>query len=220
MNLAFIGFTVVSVVLSIYASTFYSLAGKRLPVFMRSYSLAYFSLALTFLIWAFASLNNEFLKNFVIIGDSLLLLGSILLLNVLFNQNKNIKIFSIVTGVILSLIFIWLRINYYQPMPFIENGILVFNTQTIVAVILNLVFILIWLPANLVAAKKVTANISIEGMTYAYSFIYGVSTIAAILFITFKTIPMVIISFVALGICFVMLLYSNYVINKLLPTKL
>ena len=69
------------------------------------------------------------------------------------------------------------------------------------------------------AAKKVTANISIEGMTYAYSFIYGVSTIAAILFITFKTIPMVIISFVTLGICFVMLLYSNYVISKLLPAK-
>lgn len=219
MNLAFIGFAVVGVVFAIYASTFYSLAGKRLPVFLRSYSFAYFSLALAFLIWAFASLNNEFLKNSVIIGDSLLLLGSIFLLNVLFNQNKNIKIFSIAVGIVLSLIFVWLRINYYQPMPFIENGILVFNTQTMIAVVLNLIFILIWLPANLVAAKKVTANISIEGMTYAYSFIYGVSTIAAILFITFKTIPMVIISFVTLGICFVMLLYSNYVISRLLPAK-
>lgn len=219
MNLAFIGFAVVGVVFAIYASTFYSLAGKRLPVFLRSYSFAYFSLALAFLIWAFASLNNEFLKNSVIIGDSLLLLGSIFLLNVLFNQNKNIKIFSVAVGIILSVIFIWLRVNYYQPMPFIENGILVFNTQTMIAVVLNLIFILIWLPANLMAAKKVTANISIEGMTYAYSFIYGVSTIAAILFITFKTIPMVVISFVTLGICFVMLLYSNYVISKLLPAK-
>ncbi len=219
MNLAFIGFSVVGIVFAIYASTFYSLAGKRLPVFLRSYSFAYFSLALAFLIWAFASLNNEFLTNSVIIGDSLLLLGSIFLLNVLFNQNKNIKVFSVAVGIILSLIFIWLRINYYPPMPFIENGILVFNTQTIITVILNLIFILIWLPANLMAAKKVTANISVEGMTYAYSFIYGVSTIAAILFITFKTIPMVIISFVTLGICFVMLLYSNYVISKLIPAK-
>ena len=219
MNLAFIGFSIAGVIFAIYAYTFYSLAGTKLPVFLKNYAFAYFALALAFLIWAFAALNNSFLVNSVIIGNILLLMGSIFLLNVLFNNNKNIKIFSVFLGIVLSLIFVWVRINYYQPVPFMEDGVLIFNTQKVISIILSLIFIFIWLPANLVVAKKVTANVSIDGMTYAYSFVYGISTIATILFITFKTIPMVIISFVTLGICFVMLLYSNYVISKLPNTK-
>ncbi len=219
MNLAFIGFFITGAVFAIYAYTFYSLAEKKLPVFLKNYAFAYFALALAFLIWAFAALNNNFLVNSVIIGNILLLLGSIFLLNVLFNNNKNIRILSIVVGIILSLAFIWMRLNYYQPTPFMSDGVLIFNTQKIISIILSSIFVFIWLPANLVAAKKVTANIPIQGMSFAYSFIYGISTIAAIFFIAFKTVPMVITSFVTLGICFAMLIYSNYVASKLLPNQ-
>lgn len=217
MNLAFIGFFIAGVVFAVYAYTFYRLAGKKLPIFLRNYAFAYFALALAFLVWAFAAVNNSFLVNSVIVGNILLLLGSIFLLNVLFNNNKNIKILSILLGVILSLVFIWMRVNYYQPMPFMENGVLIFNTPKIISIILSSIFILIWLPTNLVTAKKVTTNMPIQGMSFVYSFIYGVSTIAAIFFIALKTVPMVITAFVTLVICFVMLIYSNYVASKLLP---
>jgi hypothetical protein len=219
MNLAFVGFFIAGVVFMVYASSFYSLAGKKLPVFLRSYALAYFCLGLAFLIWAFAAINTGFLNSSVMVGDVLLLLGSIFLLAVLFNQNKNLKIFSVVMGIILAAVFIWLRMTYYLPMPLMSNGILVFNTQKVITVILSLIFILIWLPTNILVGKKVGANIPIEGISFVYSFIYGVSTIAAIFFISFKTVPMVVISFVTLGICFIMLLYSNYVLSKLLPNK-
>ena len=219
MNLAFIGFLVAGVIFAVYAYTFYSLAGTKLPIFLKNYAFAYFSLALAFLIWAFAALNNNFLINSVIIGNILLLLGSIFLLNVLFNNSKNIKFLSIFLGIVLSFIFLWVRINYYPPTPFMENGVLIFNTQKIISIILSSIFIFIWLPANLVTAKRVTANMPIQGMSFVYSFIYGISTIAAIFFIAFKTVPMVITAFVTLGICFVMLIYSNYVASKLLPNQ-
>lgn len=219
MNLAFIGFFIAGVVFAIYAYTFYILAGKKLPAFLKNYSFAYFALALAFLIWAFAAVNNNFLVNSVIVGNVLLLLGSIFLLNVLFNNNKNIKILSIFIGLILSIIFIWVRINYYQPTPFMENGVLIFNTQKIISIILSSIFIFIWLPANLITARKVTANMPVQGMSFVYSFIYGVSTIAAIFFIASRTVPMVVTAFVTLGICFAMLIYSNYVAGKLLPNQ-
>ena len=215
MNLAFIGFSVAGVIFAVYAYTFYSLAGAKLPVFLKNYAFAYFSLALAFLIWAFAALNNSFLVNSVIIGNILLLLGSIFLLKVLFNNSKNTKILSIFLGVILSLIFLWVRINYYQPTPFMLNGILIFNTQRIVAEILGLIFAFVWLPANLLVAKKVSATTGIQGMSFVYSFIYILSTVSAILFISVSTVSMVIASFVTLSLCFVMLIYSNYVINKI-----
>lgn len=219
MNLAFIGFFVTGAAFTAYAYTFYNLAEKSLPVYLKNYSFAYFSLALSFFIWSIAVLVPSFLENSVIIGNALILLGSLFLLNILLNKNKKVLFISIIIWLIFSFLFIWFRIIYFFPTPYLDNGVLVFNTQTIITIILNLIFALVWLPANIIAAKKVTADIKIEGITYAYTFIYIVSTLAAILFLTFKTVPMIIFSFITLSICFIMLLYSNIVISKLLPKK-
>jgi len=219
MNLAFVGFFITGIVFTIYASTFYHIARKKLHGYLRNYAFSYICLALAFLIWAFASIYPIFLIDSIILGNIFLLLGSIFLLSVLFNSNKYLKCLAVFNGVVLSLGFIYIRVKYFAPTPYIESGVLVFNTQLIIRIILDLLFIFIWLPANLMVAKTITKNIKIDGLNYAYSFIYSVSTVSAALLINFKTVPMIVLSFVVLGISFIMLLYSNYVINKLIPSQ-
>lgn len=219
MNLAFVGFFIAGIVFAIYASTFYRMTGKKIHAYLKNYAFAYMCLAAAFLVWAVASIQTTFLVNSVIIGNILLLTGSIFLLNILFNKKKYLKYIAVVCGVALSIEFIYVRLGYFAPIPYMESGVLVFNTQKTIQILLDLLFVFIWLPANLSVAKTITANIKIEGLSYIYSFIYSVSTIAAVLLINFRTVPMVVLSFVVLGICFIMLLYSNYVINTLIPTK-
>jgi hypothetical protein len=216
MNLASIGFLIVGILFVAYAYTFYVLAEKKLPAFLKNYAYAYFALAVAFLFWSFAAFSGSFLSASVLVGDILLLLGSLFLVSVIFKANKSIKIIAIVVGVILSAVFVYMRLYYFPPTPFISNGILIFNTQKIIAEILGFVFAFVWLPANLFVAKEVSKKMEIQGMFSIYSFIYIISTVSAILFISVSTTKMVIASFVILGLCFVMLLFSNYVISKVL----
>lgn len=215
MNLAFLGFSVAAIVFGAYSYTFYRLTEKKLPPFLKSYALAYFALALAFLTWALASLNNNLLDVSVIIGNVFLLIGSLLLLAVLLNNNPGTRKQALTVGALLALVFLYLRVTYYWPTPFMLDGVMVFNTQKAVALVLGLIFITIWLPASLFVAKQVTAKTEAEDITFVFSLLYSVSTVAAILFMAFKTPALIITTFVILLVCFTMLLYSNYVINKL-----
>ena len=217
MNLAFFGFAIAGLVFAFYALVFFRLAGRQLPVFLRAYAFAYVGLALAFLVWSVAALTPEYLPGAVLAGNALLLAASCSLLIVLFAGKPALQRISFFGGLALSLLFLWFRVQYYAPVPFMADGILIFNTQKPIAMILAAVFILIWLPANLVAARHVTARMATPGMSSVYSFVYAVTTVAAILFITFKTPRMVVASFATLLICFVLLLYSNFIIKKLLP---
>lgn len=220
MYLASLGFLIIGVLFGCYAVSFYSLARKRFPDFPTgSYACAYFSLAVAFILWAVAALYNPFPQTSIIVGDAFILFGSLFLLNVMTSNNPKIKVPVLIVGVIGALLILWLRTQYFPPVAFVESGVLVFNTQLPIAVLLDALFILIWLPANILVARRIAQAIRIEGVALAYSFVYAISSISAILLIAFKTVPLVVASFVVLGVCFILLFVSNYVMSNLLPQK-
>lgn len=219
MNLAFIGFFIAGVIFAVYAYTFQSITEKKFPTYVKNYAFAYYSLAFAFLVWAFASLNTDLLPLSVILGNALLLVGSLYLLTVLFHEHHTVKYAVLAWGLIFSVTFLYARLTYFAPDPFLREGVLVFNTQQPIAIILILLFLLIWLPANLKIAREVTAPMKIEGMPFVYAFLYALSTVAAIFFITFKTVPMVVASFVVLNVCFVMLLFSSYIVHRVVHSR-
>lgn len=218
MNLALVGFLVVGILFAIYAYTFYTLAEKKLPAFLRSYAYAYFALALAFFIWAFATVQTSLLGTSVIIGDVLMLVGSICLLSVLLHSNRRLKIAGNIIGSILTVVILYIRFAYFPPMATMTGGLIFFNTQLPIALVFVGAFVLVWLPTNIMVARRVTLFLGVGGMSFVYSFIYVVSTISAVLFVGSTTPTMIIGTFVLLGLCFVMLIYSNYILNKMLPS--
>lgn len=218
LSLATIGFTVTGIFFGIYAYTFYLLVIKKLRSSLESFSYAYFSLSLAFLIWGGATFmgDQNILNISVIIGNALLLLGTIFLLNLWFENNKSLRGITIIGCVILSLVFLWWRISYFYPQPTLLNGILLFNTQLPVAILLGLIFLLIWLPTSIKVGKIISRTLRIDSLSFIYSSIYVMATIAALIFIAARTIPMIVISFVGISLCFVMLLTSNIFIDKLI----
>jgi len=217
MPLATIGFTITGLFFGIYAYTFYALAGKKIKSVLKSFAYAYFSLALAFLSWGIAAFigNQNLLNLSVISGNILLLLSTIFLLNIHLHQNKNYRTVGLVGAFLLALLFLWWRVSYFPPQPILSNGILVFNTDLPVAVILGLIILLIWLPTNIKVAKLISQKVKAEGISFIYSSIYVMATIASLLFIAARTIPVIIISFTGIAICFAMLIASNVVIDKL-----
>lgn len=214
MNLAFAGFTISGIIFGVYSISLYRMAGVKLPPIFKNYAIAYLGLFFAFLVWGIGSIIPGFLDSSIIFGDVFILASTVLLLSFLFARNRNFNIAVIIIATIISLILIWLRLSQFPPQAFMSDGILIFNTQKFIGIVLSLIFILIWLPANMYAAKLITSTMKAPQMTIIYSFVYAFSTISAILLISFKTAPMVIASFVALSICFVLLLYSNYIISK------
>ncbi len=216
MPLAFIGFTIAGIIFGVYAFTFYSFTKNKLPGYLNGYASTYALLALAFLIWGVISLvgDQNLLQWSVLFGNALLLAATTLLAAVLLKSKNKATILAI--GFLLSAVLVWLRMTYYPPMPSIVNGILVFNTQAPVAIMLGAIFALIWLPANLSVAKLVSSKIPMPEMSFLYSFIYVASTFSAVLFISSDTIPLILLSFTALTLCFAMLLMSNFVLRKYL----
>lgn len=218
LSLATIGFVTTGIFFGIYAYTFYLLAGKKLQASLKSFAYAYFSLSLAFLIWGVvAFIGDQNLLNLsVIAGNILLLLSTVFLLNLHFENNK---VITTVVSVLFSLVFIWWRITYFPPQPLITNGILVFGTQLPVAIILGLILLTIWLPTNIKVANLVAEKLKIKGMSFIYSSIYIMATIASLLFISARTIPVIILSFVGITLCFAMLIASNIIIDKVTGEK-
>lgn len=219
MNLAFIGFGVTGLIFLFYATSLYKLTSKTLPVVLKSYCYAYFSLALGFILWAIAAVIPEFLNPSIVVGDILILIGSVLLLNVLFEKNSSLKFTSLIVLSLISILFIYLRLTILPPQAVIDNGILIFNTQPLLSKILSLIFLVVWLPTNIRAANLITSAMKVPQLNIFYGFIYAFSTVSAILLMSFKTAPMIIAAFIALSICFVLLLYSNYIITKFITDK-
>src|SRR3989338_4830342 len=150
--LATIGFTIAGLFFAIYGGAISGLPQSRLPTQFKSSAHAYFFLATAFFIWAAAASLGDLLTESVLIGNILILAGSIFMLNFIFADSDR-RAFVLVVGILLSFVFFYLRLAVFIPQPEIINGILVFNTDLPIALLLAGIFGLIWLPANLRAAK-------------------------------------------------------------------
>ena len=217
--LATIGFITAGLCFWAFAYTFDSLVAHKAKLKLSQFSYAYYSLGLALFTWGMAAAVNkpDFLKHAVLVGDGYLLLGTVFMLDIWFGKKNRRPWLGL--AVLLAAALLYVRAVHFPPAPYMHNGILIFNTQRVVAAVLGLIFAGIWLPVSLRVAKLVTHKIGQDSITQTYSGIYVAATASALFFLIVRRTATVILSFVALGICFALLVFSNVLVAKLTETK-
>ena len=211
--LATLGFLATGLCFALFAFTFNSkvIAKTKLP--LRQFSYAYYCLALALITWGIAAWigGNDLLANSVIIGNAFLILGTLFMISVLLKPKEQ---GWLLTAGLIGAFLLYLRAENYPPAPYMQDGILIFNTETAVALVLASIFLFIWLPVNLRVAKQVAHSIKQDGIASLYSYIYIAATLSALIFIASRRVLTIVLSFIALGICFLLLLASNFLVSS------
>jgi hypothetical protein len=173
------------------------------------------------LFWGVAVLKaDQYLLNLsVLVGNGLILFGSLFLLDLQSVTGKKGRIMAIVLLIIFMALFFVLRIIYYPPSPTVENGILLFNTALPVFALLGIVFIGVWLPGCIKMAGMLATTLQDKRLTFLFGSVYAMTIVAALIFMAARTIPVVVASFVGIVLCFVMLIASNIIVGKMLQQK-
>jgi hypothetical protein len=208
------GFLLAALCFGIFALTFQTMVVDKTKLKLSSFSYAYYFMAVALAVWSVAAANGDshFLKTAVLIGDGLLLAGSVFMLYVLIGDKNRTFVWL---SVVLAAVLLFVRAKYYSPAPFMSGGILEFNSQTPVALALGAIFAAVWLPANISTAKQVAHAIRHDEISSYYIYIYTAATISALLFLAAKRVLAVVLSFAAIGVCFLMLIASNMLVSKL-----
>ena len=213
--LATIGFLLTGLCFGLFAYTFETLVIEKTKLKLKQFSYAFYCLALAMLIWSVAASIGSFeaLRHSVYVGEALLLVGTIFMLDILLGPKRRYWLF---VAIALGIVLLILRVQHFTPTPYMRGEILIFNTQIAVGAVIGLLFALVWLPASLHVAKKVTHKIGQDSIASIYSSIYVAATFAALIFIAARRTVTVVLSFIAVGICFLLLIRSNILVAQLL----
>lgn len=206
--LATIGFLTAAVLLLLFAYTFYRLI-KDSDKDLRAFGLAYFLIAAAFLMWGSLSLVNSTgaLARSVLIGDALLLAASIFAASIFIPSKWKNPALAVLAAI--AVILLYARSKYYYPVPSLKQGILFFNTQRPIAVLLSAIVVIAWLPACMKAARIVTGRSGLQRYYSLFVSTYALTVIAAVLFIQARRRTVVIYAFIAFAVSILLLLVSN-----------
>ncbi len=202
--LATIGFVFGGILFFLYSHSLQRYASSHISFCY--YRWAYRLLATTFILWGIAALcgNQHFLNISILIGNAFILIGSVLLLTVL-TPRKSVMIFGTLVAVTLFIVR-WL---HFPPAPYMQEGILVFNTQVYVSAVYVVLFLIIWLPANLLVGKIVGSHGKVSGFTQLVQGLYGLSILAALCMPIARTPVVTAGAFMTLVLCYAVLIKVN-----------
>lgn len=215
--LATAGFLITALLLVSFAYSFNNLI-KDSNKELQPFALAYLLIAAAFLMWGLISLNTATtsLAHTVLIGDAMLLSASICAASIYISRWK--KAFLAASGIV-AVVLLYARDKHYYPKPSLHQGILYFNTQRPVAILLSVLLIVAWLPACMKVARIVTDKAGLQRYYSLYASTYALAVISAALFIEARRREIIIASFVAFAACIVLLLVSNVLAQSDKRTK-
>lgn len=213
--LAVLGFTITGLLFILFSLTMPKHPKKKSAALLDDFKKAYLFLAVAFLGYGLASVDGStsVLAVSMIIGNALLLIGTLHMLRILVSRNANKKLIlylAAATGIALVLA----RILFFYPEPYMQDEILVFNTQRFVSFMLSALFLLVWLPVNLRVARMLTLK-NVAGMDKLITLVYTAATFSAVIFILAKKPVTLALSFTAVSAAFVLLIAYNIAIRKL-----
>jgi len=205
LSLGFVSFLVGGCIFLLYAFSFRAYVQRK--IVSGWYPLAFYFLGAAFLSWSVGMLAGSVtsLALSVLAGNVLILLGTASISLVLFN-NKALASFTVLAAIAFSI----LRAVYFFPTPFIQGGILIFNTQAAVAVAYALVFICVWLPANLKVGKQLGNRTGFPDFAFLLKTLFAISTFAAAVLPAAKTLPVVAGAFATIVVCYGALLAATF----------
>lgn len=212
--LAVIGFTLTGLIVLAFAATFdrYIIQPHKLGIWQ--FSAAYYCLACALLLWGMASSVNDprFLQFSVMAGNGLLLMATGLLASLVIPR-KYLQDLAVI-GSLIGALLLSARAIYFLPEPAMRDGILLFNTQVPVQIAISAAFALIWLPVNVRIAEMVTSVAKQPSMQQLYVSLYVAATITALLFLSARRFIVIVLSFAMIGLLFLLLTASNYVVHR------
>lgn len=216
--LATIAFFTAAILLLLFAYTFNNLVIKDGHKELRPFALAYLLVALAFLMWGIVSLNSEttLLPRTVIAGDTLLLAASLCAMSTYLTRYKG-AVLGI--SVLVAAALMYIRIKRYYPHPFFDDGVLFFNVQRPIAVILSAIVVIAWLPACMKAARIITAKAGLQHYYQFYVSTYALAIISAVLFIEARRRNIVIASFTLFDVSVLLMLISNLLAQNTIIKK-
>ncbi|GEM_PF-5987132 len=178
----------------------------------RSYPCTYYALALAFFCWSAASAvgNSTVLAYSVLIGNALILFGTVCLINGLVAAQHK-RVLTILASV-LGLTLLILRIISFPPHPYLENGILIFNTDSSVSALYTLLFLFVWLPANMSVGKIMGAYSGDH--QFWIKWLFAVSTLAALLLPAVHSFYLVVGTFIVVILCYSVLIAMSILLRK------
>jgi hypothetical protein len=206
--LATLGFIITAILLILFAYTFDSLV-KKDDKELRLFGLAYLLVAVAFLMWGLLSFSNasSTLPHSVLVGDALLFAASTC--SALVFTPRKWRGLIAVGAVVVTIILLCVRAKYYYPVPSLHDGVLFFNTQRQVAVLLSTIVVVAWLPACMKVARIVTTKHGLQRYYSLYVSAYALTIITAALFIQARRRSVVIESFIGFAVSILLLLLSN-----------
>lgn len=212
--LGIIGFTAAALVFGLYAYSLRAVQTKDSKLRMRSFRWAYYLLALACWVWALgiASGLDGVLVASVIFGNVAILAATIALVDAVTNAKYRIKAVTALAAA--AVLFVGARLLFLMPEPFIINGILVFNSQPVVSVVLGVLFIGVWLPVNLYVSKRITANQGVLPLQSISAIAFITATLGVIVFLAAHRPATLVLSFGVLCCAFASLAGVNYLKRK------
>lgn len=211
-----IGFLVTGLIFALFALSFSWMLPKAAKEKLAPFSYAYYLLAGAFWLWSIACLTqaDEFLRVTTMVGNGLLLAATICLVY-LWAKPKQ-RPFALAAAAVVSIALLVVRAVWYGPEPQMQDGLLIFNTQTPVAVAIGAIFCLVWFPVNSRVGRLLTVKAGQPGLASIYSLLYGAASLLALIFLFAQRRSVIIVSFVGIGLSYAVLIACNYFFSQLI----
>lgn len=211
--LGIIGFLALGILAILYAYTF-SINFKLVPVReKRLFASAFGLLGMCAFIWMGTFFVNEsFVNELVYLTDVLLVIATGCMLAIFVDISRPI-IFTLVTT--LGATLLALRAYAVPSEAYISNGILNFNLPREVAFGFGLLFLIIWLPANIKIVEMALRNSTLRIYKNSVHVLFISNVLMACLFLSAQREIMIIITFVSITVLFLLLSISNILIGKI-----
>lgn len=211
--LGFVGFSLVALVVMLYSFSAKNLGTESRTFGLNLYYAAYLILTAALFVFAIGTqVSPENLKYFVVSGDVLVLISTILLARIITPK----KYLNLVTalGVIAGALLVYFRAMDVDSV--MRDGVLVFYTPRWFGAVLVLVLLVVWLKVNIEFYKKIIVKNSDAEILEPYYFsanLLGYMGMGGFLFAR-KTLTIV-FSFTMLGLSFLLMFLMNTYVPRL-----
>lgn len=210
--LGFVGFIIFSVTVVLYvlySNKIYKIDSATKGSFLAAFSL----LALAGLLWATTFLvSADYVPRVVFISDVVLLAASGFMLNIFFPLMKST--WRVVLAISIMAAVIYLRAFEYQSTAFVEGGLLHLNLTTAQSLLIGLPFLVIWLPASVKVAEKITSNPKLRSLRLPISFSFMLAVLLNGVFLSAKQTTIIITSFASIILVFIYLMGINRILGR------
>lgn len=213
--LGIFGFIAAAATFLLYSLSFRKIKIKKSTnVHLEYYQYAYILLALACVFWATGIIadDTDALINSIIFGNVALFSGTVLLAYGLPKQKY--KLLLTIPLALMSVGFIIFRISAQTPDPYVEDGILIFNSSDFVSYVIGGTFIAAWLPASIYVTRLITEKAFFRPLRTIGTVSVVLSGLSVVAFLAADTPRAIVMSFAIMVCSFGPLIGINYLIRR------